>query len=77
MTTISYSAYLSELYNLRNMVKNQAVDINNIKIKLVELENKTPEQLKVIDVWNEGEGIHDATYSADAVYQKISEVIKR
>lgn len=77
MSNISYAAYLSELYNLRNMIKNQAMDIQQINIKLIELENKTPESLVPIDVWEEGAGVHDKPYSADVIYQKLSKVIER
>ena len=77
MSNISYAAYLSELYNLRNMIKNQAMDIQQINLKLIELEHKTPESLVPIDVWEEGEGVHDRPYSADVVYQKLSKVIER
>ena len=77
MSNISYAAYLSELYNLRNMIKNQAIDTQQINVKLIELEHKTPESLVPIDVWEEGEGVHNRSYSADVVYQKLSKVIER
>lgn len=76
MSTISHAAYLSELYNLRNMIKAHSIELNEIEIKLLELQNKTPSTLSIIDIWQDGEGQHDKVYSADAVYQKISEVIK-
>ena len=77
MSTISHAAYLSELYNLRNMIKAHAIELNEIEIKILELQQKTPEPYKVIDIWNEGSEVHDKAYSADVVYQKITEVIKK
>lgn len=77
MTNIAYTAYLSELINLRNMIKNQMIEINDLKIKIIELENKTPAGLKVIDIWSEGENNHSDPYSADVVYQKLTDAINR
>ena len=77
MSNISYAAYLSELYNLRNMIKSHSVELADIEIKLVELEKKVPEGLKPIDVWEDGDGEHSKMYSADVVYQKVEAVIKQ
>ena len=77
MSNISYAAYLSELYNLRNMIKNQAYEMHQFNLRLIELEQNTPEALKPIDVWEDGEGQHLRPYSADVLFKKISELIER
>ena len=77
MSNISYAAYLSELYNLRNMIKSHSVELADIEIKIVEIENKVPEGLKPIDVWEDGNGEHGKMYSADVVYQKVEAMIKQ
>ena len=74
MSSISHAAYLSELYNLRNMMKAQGADLQQLNIRISELEQK--ESSECIDSWDEGEGVHDKPYSADATYKKIDEMIK-
>lgn len=76
MSNISYAAYLSELYNLRNMIKSHSIELGDIEIKITELQNKVPEGLKPIDVWEDGNGEHGKMYSADVVYQKVESMIK-
>ena len=75
MSNISYAAYLSELYNLRNMIKSHSIELGDIEIKIAELKDKVPECLKPIDIWNDGEGQHEKMYSADVVFQKVESVI--
>ena len=77
MSTLSNAAYLSELYNLRNMIKAHAIELSEIEIKILDLQHRTPAQYSVIDVWNDGSGAHEKAYSADVVYEKINEVIKK
>ena len=77
MSNISYSAYLSELYNLRNMITGQALNIQEINEKIFELGNNTPSGITFIDNWEQGIDEHNSAYSAAVVYQKVSELISK
>ena len=75
MSSISHAAYLSELYNLRNMMKAQGADLQQLNLRIAELEAKGI-STECIDSWDEGKGVHDKPYSADATYNKIESMIK-
>ena len=77
MSTISHSAYLSELYNLRNMVSAHSLNLQEINILLKELGENPPSGITFIDNWEDGIDADNATYSAKVIYEKVNELIKQ
>lgn len=74
MSTISHAAYLSELYNIRNMCKAQSADIAQIMIRLTELEKTAPKS-ELIHSWLDGASSTDMPYDAKTVYDKVQALI--
>lgn len=74
MSTISHAAYLSELYNIRNMCKAQSIDIAQLNIRLTELEKVAPKS-ELIHSWLDGSSVTDKAFDAKTVYDKVQELI--